>query len=209
MEAIIVSGVGDGMSENKLYKKAQVQSESNDGKGVVWSERSFVMPLDNHEAQILWDQYKNGRLAVSLNYAFYADVLRINDEELKINGDSAFVETMKNAAGELERDTVESLEAVASDVLDIAIDLNQWPNALKQIDINENSIPPAYPSLEVKCFDFSYDIRPDLSYKRIFVEGTSVNGQPVQEKIKFSRGARDITTQYLAFRYALLMTRLH
>ncbi|MBK9492483.1 MAG: hypothetical protein IPO07_29590 [Haliscomenobacter sp.] len=74
MEAVIVSGVGDGIADAELHKR-EVHAEANDGKSVLWSERSFVMPLDNYEAQILWDQYKNGRLAVSLNYAFFADVM--------------------------------------------------------------------------------------------------------------------------------------
>jgi hypothetical protein len=206
-EAVIVSGVGEGMDDGKLHKRVEVQSETNNGKAVFWSERNFVIPMDNYEAQILWDQYKNGRIAVHLNYAYFADIISINEEELKIMGDSAFVESVKNEVGDFERDTVESLEVVASDALEITIDISKYPDALKQIDINENSIPPAYPSLEVKCFDFSYDIRPDLAYKRIFLEATSVNGQTVQEKIKFAKGTRDITTQFVSFRYAVRMDR--
>jgi len=204
MEATIVCAATSG---NSLHRRAEAQSEVAGDKGTIWSQRSFVIPLDNHEAQILWDQYKNGRLAVSLNYAFFADVLQITEDEIKVSGDSVFVESVKNAVGEIERDTMEDIAVVASNVLDISIDLNKYPTALKQIDINENSIPPAYPSLEVKCFDFSYDIRPDLAYKRVFVEATSVSNQPVQEKIKFTKGAKDISTQFVSFRFAVRMDR--
>jgi hypothetical protein len=207
LEATIVSGVGEGLGPGRLVKHASMQSELNNGKGVYWTSRNFVMPLDNAEAQLLADQFANGRMAVSLNYAFYADVLRINEESLELKGDSAFVEAMKNAAGELERDTVESLEIVYSNVLDINIDAARFPGAHKQIDLNANSIPPAYPSLEVKCFDFVLGTRPDLAYKRVFVEGTSVNGQPVQEKIKFSKGQRELVTQFVSFRFALRMDK--
>lgn len=209
MEAIIVCAAtaGEGGTGNSLRRRAEANAEIAGDKGTLWSQRSFVMPLDNHEAQILWDQYKNQRLAVSLNYAFFADVLQITEDELKVSGDSVFVSEIKNAVGEIERDTIEELAVVTSNVLDISIDLNKYPTALKQIDINENSIPPAYPSLEVKCFDFSYDIRPDLAYKRVFVEATSVNNQPVQEKIKFSKGEKDISTQFVSFRFAVRMDR--
>jgi hypothetical protein len=207
LEATLVSGVGEGLGDDRLVKRASMQSEENNGKSVYWTARNFVMPLDNAEAQLLADQFKNGRIAVSLNYAFFADVQKITEETLELKGDSAFVAAMQNAAGELQRDTVDALEVAYSNVLDIGIDAAQYPAALKQIDLNENAIPPAYPSLEVKCYDFVLGTRPDLAYKRVFVEGTSVNGQPVQEKIKFSKGQRDLSTQYVSFRYALRMDK--
>lgn len=206
MDVVIVSGVTtDGNAENKWRKHASIQSESNAEKGMFWTERSFVLPLNNYEAQILWDQYQNGRVALSVNYAFYAPVVQVVEESLSVVGDSVLVKKLKNQIGQIERDTQATNELIQADAFNILVDVAQYPEALKQIDINENSIPPAYPSIEIKCFDFSLGIRPDLAFKRIYVQGTSVNGQQVEEKIKFSSGDRDLTTQFLAFRYAVRM----
>lgn len=206
MDVVLVSGVTtDGNAENKWRKHASIQSESNAEKGMFWTERSFVLPLNNYEAQILWDQYQNGRVALSVNYAFYAPVVQVVEESLSVVGDSVLVKKLKNQIGQIERDTQATNELIQADAFNILVDVAQYPEVLKQIDINENSVPPAYPSIEIKCFDFSLGIRPDLAFKRIYVQGTSVNGQQVEEKIKFSSGDRDLTTQFLAFRYAVRM----
>lgn len=202
IDVVLVSGVTtDGNAENKWRKHASTQSESNSENGTFWTERSFVLPLNNYEAQILWDQYQNGRVAVSVNYAFYASVVQVNEESLSVTGDSLLVKKI----GQIERDTQAINELIQADAFNITVDVTQYPEVLKQIDINENSIPPAYPSVEVKCFDFALGIRPDVAFKRVYVQGTSMNGQQVEEKIKFSSGERDLTTQFVAFRYAVLM----
>ncbi|AEE49557.1 hypothetical protein Halhy_1668 [Haliscomenobacter hydrossis DSM 1100] len=205
MDIMIISGVTEGLSEAKWRKRASTQTETASDNGVFWNERSFVLPLGNNEAQLLWDQYENGRVALSVNYAFYAPVVQVTDEQISVVGDSVLVKKLTNKLGQIERDTLESNELIKADAINIMVDVVKYPDALKQIDINENSVPPAYPSVEVKCYDFALATRPDLAFKRVYIQGTSVNGQQVEEKIKFSSGERDITTQFVAFRYAVRM----
>lgn len=212
LDAVVVSGLGrpDEPSEQakRFRKRAGAQESGTEPKsGEYWTERTFTLPLDNHEAQILWDQQINGRLAVSLNYAFYADILKIRDDDLQVSGDSAFVKHVTEANATIARDSGIVTYSIYSDALNIQIDVNKYPDALKRIDLNENAIPPAYPALEVKCFDFSMDIRPDLAFKRVEIEGTSVTGQPVLIKTRFAQKSADLTSKFISFPYALRMDK--
>jgi hypothetical protein len=212
LESVIVSGLGktDQGDAGRLRKHADVQTAGDNKEGapgVYWTERVFTVPLSNPEAQILWDQQVNGRVAMSLNYTFYADLLKIEKTEVEITGDSVLVQELKdNLEGE-QPDTTLNAEVVSAGVVDILVDVKQHPDALKKIDINENSIPPAYAALEIKCYDFSLGLRPDLAFKNVEVEGTSVNGQPVIVKSKFAQKQPDLNSKFISFPYALRMDK--
>jgi hypothetical protein len=208
LEAVVVSGVGKpGTDEGRMRKHATSQQDNPDAPGEYWTERSFTLPLDNHDAQILWDQVENGRLIVSLNYAFYANLLQIQAETLEVSGDSAFVQQMTDAVSQIERDTPTVSCTVRANALEIGIDAKKYPELLKKIDINETSIPPAYAAFEVKCFDFNLGVRPDIAFKTVEIEGESVTGTPVRTKTKFSYKQPDIITRYASFPYAVRMDR--
>ncbi len=207
LSSTVVSGVGKNNHDDRRWRKQTSAEQENDtAPGVFWTERTFTMALDNHEAQILLDQYANGRLAVTLNYTFFANVMKVQDEKMEVSGDSVFIETMKDAA-EMQRDTQQVSEAVLSDALNITIDVAKYPDALKKIDINEQSIPPAYAALEVKCYDFSMGVRPDLTIKTVEIEGTSVVGTPVLIKTRFYKKQPDLTTRHVSFTYAILLDK--
>lgn len=203
VDVVLISGVLGGLGEKGMRKRAETQSEGNSDRGVSWTERNFVLPLSNAEAQILWDQYEQGLLALSVNYAFYADVVQIPEDKITVTGDAKGVKDLKNQINELPADTLASTELFDADAFDVTIDVQKFPDALKKIDINESSIPPAYPSLSVKCYDFEMDTRPDLAFKRVFVQATSINGQPVEERVKFTNAKDATSTQYIAFKYAV------
>ena len=208
LEAVIVSGVGKPDDDSgRMRKHATSQQDNPDAPGVYWSERNFTVPLDNHDAQILWDQVEQGRLVMSLNYAFYANVLKIQEESLEVSGDSAYIARINSAIGDLERDTQLVSETIRADVLNIGIDAKKHGDLLKKIDINEASIPPAYAAFEVKCFDFGLGIRPDLAFKTVEIEGESVTGVAVKTKVKFSHKQPDITGKFVSFPYAIRLDK--
>ncbi len=208
LEAIVVFGVGKpGTDEGRMRRHATSQQDSPDAPGEYWSERSFTLPLDNHDAQILWDQVENGRLIVSLNYAFYANMLQFQEEMLEVSGDSAFVRQMTDAADQLERDTPTISVTARADALEIGINAQKYPELLKKIDVNETSIPPAYAAFEVKCFDFNIGTRPDIAFKTVEIEAESVTGAPVRTKTKFSYKQPDLTTRYVSFPYAVRLDK--
>ncbi len=208
LESVIVSGVGTpGNDTDRMRKHTGSQQDGGEAPGVYWTERTFTVPLDNHDAQILWDQVENGRLVMSLNYAFYANMLVFQEESLQVSGDSAFVHTMTDAVENIQRDTDMVSQVVLGDVLNISIDPKKYPELLKKIDINAASIPPAYAAFEVKCYDFELGIRPDIAFKTVEIEGESVTGVPVKTKVKFSSKQPDITGKFASFPYPVKLDK--
>lgn len=213
IEAILVTPVGNSV-ENGGYKKigkdGSFQSEGNNGssaKDGFWTERTFTLKLENYEAQLLWDQVANGQLALSLGYSFYADMMQGSSGDMNVSG------TNRVAVGDFETsnqdnlvaDTVIATHIVKADAFPIRIDPQQWPGLMKKIDINEG-VPPAYAALEVRCYDFSDDLRPDLSIKAIDIEATGVSGRPVVLTKKFLSSEPDLNTLQIRFPYAVKLS---
>ncbi|TAE53995.1 MAG: hypothetical protein EAZ89_07005, partial [Bacteroidetes bacterium] len=184
------------------FEAVSATSESN--RSAYWTQRTFSLKLDAHEAQILWEQIEKGQLALSLNYAFYADALVGNQGEIMISGTKPLPGNLLPETPQL--DTAVQVYAVKSNALSILIDPVKWPELLRKIDINEDA-PPAYAALEVKCYDFSDDLRPDLFRKSMEIRATGVSGQPVSVRVDFSKATPDLYSRSIRFPYAVKMTQ--
>ena len=213
IEAFLVAPLGDGKDGStykKIGKDGSFQAEGKSGtsdKNGFWTERTFTLKLENHEAQLLWDQVTTGKLALSLGYAFYADMVSGGDGDLDVTGDSTFIERFKSAAEDLTVDTLAVTQLIRTDAFPIRVDVEKWPDLLKKIDINEG-VPPAYAALEVRCFDFADDLRPDLAVKGIDITATGVGGQPVSISTqKFLRSEPDLYAKQIRFPYAVKLTQ--
>ena len=212
IEAILVTPVGDPDSKSpykKIGKDGSFQSESaagNSDKNGFWTERSFTLKLENHEAQLLWDQVTNGQLALSLGYAFYADIIPFTKGDVKVTGGVSAEEFESDQEDILAPDTIPVTQIIKADAFPVRVDVEKWPDLIKKIDINEG-IPPAYAALEVRCFDFTDDLRPDLAIKAIDITATGVGGQTVSIPTqKFLRSEPDLFSKQIHFPYAVKMT---
>ena len=214
IEGFLVAPVGEG-NERASYKKigkdgsfqAEGQSGTSDKHG-FWTERTFTLKLDNHEAQLLWEQVAKGQLALSFAYSFYANMISRGEGDVtaKENGvrASEFEVAQKD---HLTTDTLLITHLVKADAFPVGVDVEKWPDLLKRIDINEG-IPPAYAALEVRCFDFANDLRPDLSLKGIDIVATGVGGQPITIPTqKFLSGEPDLFAKQIRFPYAVKLTQ--
>jgi hypothetical protein len=213
IEGFLVSGVGqsDGRYQ-RIGSTGSLQAVGRRGESSrysFWTERTFTLRLENHEAQLLWKQVEEGNLSVSFGYAFYANLLTPYDASGEITGPGQEVrqanedleETLQNA----RPDTLPVLQAIKSDAFPIYIDTEQWPNATRQLDINQG-IPPGYAMLEVRCYDFSDQLRPELAIKSVEIEATSVNGRPITlPPQRFMQSQPDISSVPIQFPYAVLM----
>ena len=212
IEAILVTPVGDPDAKSaykKVGKDGSLQSEGTTGnsdRNGYWTERTFTLKLENHEAQLLWEQVANGQLALSLSYAFYADIIPFTKGDMRVTGGSSAEVFESENADKLITDTVAVTQIVKADAFPVRIDTHQWPDLMKKIDINEG-IPPAYAAFEVRCFDFTEDLRPDLAIKAIDISATGVGGQTVSiPTVKFLRSEPDLFAQQIHFPYAVRMT---
>lgn len=215
IESFLVTAVGQNAEESafqRIAKGSSFGAETASGStGSYWTERTFTLKLENYEAQILWDQIETGKLSVSFGYAFFADAVFGNLASVSISGDSAGVAQLNEtiSAEDLARDTDTTVTpmAIRSDAFAIVVDVKKWPEALKKLDINEG-MPPAYPAVQVACYDFSDDLRPDLSLKKIEVEAIGVGGQPLAPiSARFSKGNPDANYLNLNFPFAVRMDR--
>lgn len=183
--------------------------EGNDpGGGAYWTERTFTLRLENHDAQILWDQVATGRLAMSVNYAYLADAITEISPDLKVTGNAPDVSTTRsNMQESVVIDSVPQTEVILSDAFKIQIDVQKWPELLKKIDLNDEA-PPAYAALNLVCYDFSNELRPDLAMKSVEIEARGVEDQPVKITGKrFSSAKPDQTTLQIRFPYAIKISR--
>lgn len=210
IEAVLVaplSGV-NGSAYKKVGKNGSFQSDNKNGssgKEGFWTERTFTVKLENHEAQILWDQIENGQLALSLSYSFFSDMIPGNQGDYAMTADSTMVD-LELADSKLFNDTTISRSIVRGDAFPIRVNVQEWPDLIRKIDVNEG-IPPAYAALEVTCYDFTNSLRPDLALKSIDIEATGVGGQPVLLTAKkFTSHEPDLNALQIKFPYAVKLS---
>lgn len=179
----------------------------NSSKNKYWTERVFTVRLENHEAQLLWNMVEKGQLAMSLTYAYYADI--INDKIIDFNSDSdsltsEITETIKEIKS---RDSIASPTMIHTDAFSFNIDFEKYPDVLVKKDLNVG-IPPAYPALQVVCYDFYNDLRNDLAMKTIEFQATGLSDNIVKLRpMKFLSVNRDLHTLQVRFPFAVNMQK--
>ncbi|WP_340200873.1 hypothetical protein [Ascidiimonas sp. W6] len=165
-----------------------------------WSKRYFTTRLNKHESQLLNKQLTNGHLGLSLSYSYYVKMML--PEEATVSGSEEFRELVAEKDSISEENALQNV-LINSHTISIEIDTEKHPDAIKQIDLNEE-IPPSYAAVEIKCYDFSKGLRPDLYMKILEVEAISVNNdKPIITKLQFTKKDTDIFTRYLNFPYAV------
>ena len=207
MEAFLVMPVGDGGGKVQRVGKAGGMEGAN-AKGGYWTEKVFTVRLDNHEAQLLWDQLDKGRLAMSLSYAFFTEAVSSLPGSYDISGDPEMAAELKEELDELvQLDSTSSIQAFEAGAFSIDIDPKLWPDVMRKVDINEDT-PPAWAILELRCYDFSNALRPDLGMKMVEIEASGVTDEPVKITGKrFMASTPDQNTLQIKFPYAIKMTK--
>lgn len=177
------------------------------GAASYWRKRRFNVRLDTHSAQLLWQAFHRGQVALSLAYAFLAPG--------SVADDSAHLSGTPEMVAELERrlaprgeanggDSGPELHVVTSGATSVSVDAERWPDLLRQLDLNEQ-MPPGYALLDVYCYDFRDGLRPELDVKKVEVEANGVSGALVRQEVIFERRQPDLYGQSLRFPFAVRM----
>ena len=197
-----VKGI-DSVAKSKVI--GQTTNASADGKEGLstsksyWSERMFSFNLTDKETMVLETQISDKTLALSFNYSFYAKTTNPLDDTV-LKGPQGLVDKINEDIEKILLDRV-----IESDAFEILIDTEKWPDLVKEIDINE-SVPPAYAAVEVKCFDFCENLRSDLYLKIIEVSTRSVDDtKDIAIEAKFYSKQPEINTKHIHFPYAVLV----
>ncbi|MGC9355833.1 MAG: hypothetical protein ACP5D9_18445, partial [Mariniphaga sp.] len=133
----------------------------------------------------------NKQTLMSLGYAFFSEGTKQPTKEIISNDEKKILEKLTDQYGQ-KKDSAEIKEiCIKSDAFAIRIDTEKWPGLMTKVDINEQ-VPPGYAALEVRCYDFNDNLRPDLFAKQIEIKATGVGRGDVIAKTTFSQKAPDI-----------------
>ena len=196
----------DGTDGTTTFGKTNnIASEDKSGistRKSYWTERVFTFSLGNHEASLLESQLKAQTLVLSFGYSFYADTTDPMDYS-DISGATELVDLIKKTEEEEETSLINRV--IFSDTFEINMSIDKWPDLILEIDINE-TLPPVYAAVEIKCYDFYENLRPDLYLKIVEVAATSVDGsKEIIVESKFYSKQPEINTKRIHFPYAVLV----
>jgi hypothetical protein len=207
--SLLVFAGTDGTDTAHLIKSgyAEPTDENAAVNNSYWNERVISFRVNNFDAQLVETAMRNRQAAMSFSYAFYTnmpgkgndDTSVYRDGRLDVDAKSYF---RKQEEGENDKDTTSMLALIKADVLPIVIDVQRFPDAIQQTDINER-IPAKYALLDVYCYDFNNELRPDLYAKKIEIKATSVNGSEVTNTFSFRQGKPDVYARSIKFLYAV------
>ena len=197
-------------SDTLAFTNGNLSAESPEGlngKGQYWKEREFSVRLDNYSAQILSKAFQAGQTVMSLSYAFFSEGVEGKEEKILTEGENKILEDIERKIKELkDADTTIIRKCIASDAFSVVIDTKKWPGLIKKIDINEQ-VPPGYAALEVRCYDFHDNLRPDLFAKKIEIKAEGVGRGYVIVKKTFNKKYPDIYVYDIRFPYAVRLDR--
>lgn len=173
-----------------------------------WTERVFTVGLDSLTAQALRGAFEQGQLLMSLGYVVVADGRLAREPWGDVDGPPALVEALGHALAEGRPAGADSLRrrVVAAGVIPVRVDAARWPDLLRRVDLDAGS-RSGYASLDVYCYDFRDNRRPDLYEKQVEVEAESVAGRPVRLLAAFARAHPDVYQTSLRFPVAVRLDR--
>lgn len=187
-----------------------LEAEGAAGKAsaaTYWRERIYSVGLGEADSQLLWHAFREGRVLMSLNYAFSAEAVSTAADDSVISGSSEVLGVLREELrGEASPGAEGRLWVVGSDNLSITVDLDRWPGLLRQVDLNER-LPPGYPLIDVYCYDFKDALRADLFAKRVELEAEGAAGDTVRMQLEFDAGSPDLYARGLRFPFAVRMDK--
>ncbi len=201
--------------QSQGHFEADDGKQARSGKDAFWSERVLTLALGVHDSQLLWQTLQEGRVLMSVGYAFFtrgigetADVDVDSwgtDPELSLEIGRAMQGALE-ALGTGDGEGPIATRMISADALAVEIDAVRWPDHFQRVDFEE-AAPPGYATLRVYCYDFKDELRPDLFFKKVEVEATAVDGRSTPVQVKFLPGQRDLYARTLRFPVAVRMDR--
>ncbi|WP_394993849.1 hypothetical protein [Emticicia sp.] len=208
IETIVMIPASGSESKKQIGKDGAFLSTSGaENNAGFWKERMYSIHLENFEAELVTLMIKQGKLALSFSYAFVGDVIKGTKKYKQVSSPrQVFQSITPEINQEIKTDTVITTLALKSETFSINVDTQKW-NVIRKIDINEN-IPPAYSVLEVRCYDFTNQIRPDLAVKLLDIEAIGLNNLIVSlPSIKFLSSEPSVNTIAASFPFAVKLTK--
>lgn len=174
-----------------------------------WNERVFTVGVDSLTSQVLHSTLARGQLSLSLGFAFIADGRLAAEPWGEIDGPSADSDALRRALMTGASDSTGPRDSilrrvVVAGAIPIRVDIRRWPDLLRRVDLDEAA---GFAALDLYCFDFRDNRRPDLEERQVEVEAESVGGRPVRLQAAFARSHPDVYAVNVRFPVAVKLGR--
>jgi len=145
---------------------------------------------------------------MSLGYAFLGDARASDAGAGELTGSPEIVEGLKQALAESHPATADTVRThvIRAGAIEIGLDVKRFPDLVRRVDLNDQA-PPGYAALDVYCYDFNNELRPDLAEKRVEIEAESVSGKRVKLETGFLRDQTDLYSASVRFPVAVRLDR--
>jgi hypothetical protein len=129
----------------------------------------------------------------------------------ELTGSSELVSELRKslqAAGARDSAAADSvrLHVVRAGAIEIALDTKRYPDLMRRVDLNDRA-PPGYAALDVYCYDFNNELRPDLAEKEVEIDAEGVAGRRVKLSASFTSTQPDLYSSGIRFPVAVRLDR--
>ncbi|HZI89951.1 MAG TPA: hypothetical protein VFD83_05835, partial [Candidatus Polarisedimenticolia bacterium] len=182
--------------------------EAGDAEGGTFTERVYTVGLDSLTAQAFRAALEKDQVSMSLGYAFLGDARASDAGAGELTGSPEIVEGLKQALAESHPATADTVRThvIRAGAIEIGLDVKRFPDLVRRVDLNDQA-PPGYAALDVYCYDFNNELRPDLAEKRVEIEAESVSGKRVKLETGFLRDQTDLYSASVRFPVAVRLDR--
>lgn len=192
-----------------------------------WRQRVYTLRLGNADAQLLIGALDEGRVLLSVGWAFLSDGLDPQRALTELTGSPELVEEIRrqlgldqeggdrggeDASGEGANGAGSAgPHLVKAGALSVTVDPTLHPGLVRRVDLNER-MPPGYGVLEVYCYDFQVtpaegEGGPGLFEKRVEIAAESVTGATVRREVSFRFDQPDLYSETVRFPVAVRLDR--
>lgn len=197
MEFVLLGAARTAGKANKIGDHLNASDETL--KSGSWEGKNITIRLSKAGAALVDHHLKNEEnIGMSYSYSYFADfVTGMGEQSLKGNQELNLPAL----------DTSIHKIAYKSDLLELKIDLKKWGDqCIEEIVLNEETLPRYLP-IQVFCYDFSDDLRPDLILKKVEVCGDGLQGLESCIQLEFSNQKRRENAHSLRFKLPVVMTK--
>ncbi|GAA3628028.1 hypothetical protein GCM10022397_12070 [Flavivirga jejuensis] len=187
--------------KNKYHNTEQDKKEGR------WSTKTFTIRPNKHTSEILWDGFEKDKALLTVAYAIWAKGKYTDSVSYKYNGSKELEALFKNLNASRDSTQVTPSETlIVADAFPVSLDLEKWPDLLKEIDLG-STLSPRYGLIDIYCHDFSDNIRSDLIGKIVEFKAHAAGVGFVKTEVEFMKSAPYTVAHALKFEYAVRLDK--
>lgn len=192
--------------ENQKTLHSNYFDEDSKGGG-IWSSKTFTIRPDKYTSQYLWDAFKTNKGSLSVAYGIWGYLKNNDSVTYHFKGPKELEDVLKSFNTKSEDSTqVVNYSLVNAGAFQIDVNTKKWPKLMEEISF-EATLSPRYGLVDVYCYDFNNETRPDLVGKIIEFEASGVGNGMVKTEIEFSINKPEIYAHAVKFEYAVKLNK--